>query len=413
MRAGGDDPIRATTVKSKLPASPAAKKVEEALEIPNTFRRTSNLYEVGFFSAHQQLSEALASIHGLENQAERDAVTKGVFAYLASHEPLHETLNAVRLLQSRDRSAALFSTLETITSGNEETMQRAKNYTQRFGLEAGVAMALAYDPAFQPEHADVWIAAFEEDKGIGAMKGTFAAVMVDSDPARALALGNDLKGWDREVFVRTVSGQWAQKNPGDAWDWIQKSVGKFEAGRAESIRNVLKNWAQWDIEGAGRALDQLTDPAERLAAVRALAEQKSFQRGTVEAVQWADSLPTVAEQDAAHAVIGRHSPQGIGAAITISEGYPRIGSLLPNGAAMRSGQLQEGDRIVEVDSGTGEFQNVYGERLEQTLNLIRGESGSTVRLRVVRDDGSGTFIPRIVEITREQIVLEGQTEPVP
>ena len=80
---------------------------------------------------------------------------------------------------------------------------------------------------------------------------------------------------------------------------------------------------------------------------------------------------------------------------------------------MRSGQLQEGDRIVEVDSGTGEFQNVYGERLEQTLNLIRGESGSTVRLRVVRDDGSGTFIPRIVEITREQIVLEGQTEPVP
>ncbi len=97
---------------------------------------------------------------------------------------------------------------------------------------------------------------------------------------------------------------------------------------------------------------------------------------------------------------------GIGAVLNSEDGYAKIVQLVPGGPAQMEGHLKEGDRIISVAQGSAQFVDVVGMKLDQVVNLIRGDKGTKVRLKVTAHQG--TEAPHIIEITRNQVKLKEQ-----
>ncbi|MFL9485237.1 carboxy terminal-processing peptidase [Chitinophagaceae bacterium LWZ2-11] len=94
---------------------------------------------------------------------------------------------------------------------------------------------------------------------------------------------------------------------------------------------------------------------------------------------------------------------GIGAQLTEADGYVKIASVMPGGAAFKSGEIMVGDAIAKVAQGkTGEFVDITGYAIEDAVKLIRGDKGTEVRLTLKKADG--TF--KVVSIMRDEIVLD-------
>ncbi|MDA3919845.1 MAG: carboxy terminal-processing peptidase [Salinisphaera sp.] len=98
--------------------------------------------------------------------------------------------------------------------------------------------------------------------------------------------------------------------------------------------------------------------------------------------------------------------QGIGAELRSKNGYAELVRLIPGGPAAKSGKLKPTDRIIAVGQGDkGDFTDVIGMRLDETVQLIRGKAGSTVRLQISPQDNSQT---RTVVLKRAKIKLKDQ-----
>ena len=79
----------------------------------------------------------------------------------------------------------------------------------------------------------------------------------------------------------------------------------------------------------------------------------------------------------------RLSLQGIGAVLKSDNEYTTIQSIVPGGPAEKSGQLHAGDKVIGVAQGKhGKMEDVVGWRLQDVVEKIRGEKGSTVRLNI-------------------------------
>ncbi|QQS22590.1 S41 family peptidase [bacterium] len=88
---------------------------------------------------------------------------------------------------------------------------------------------------------------------------------------------------------------------------------------------------------------------------------------------------------------------GIGAEIGKREGNIVVVAPLDDSPAQRAG-LKANDIIVRVDDAS-----VSGKNVDQVVDIIRGESGTQVKLTLFREGGNGTFD---VTITRAQIELK-------
>ena len=97
--------------------------------------------------------------------------------------------------------------------------------------------------------------------------------------------------------------------------------------------------------------------------------------------------------------------QGIGAQLRSNDGYTIIDKLIPGGPADKNGQLKAGDRVVSVgQKEEGELVDVAEMKLNDVVNLIRGDAGTTVRLGVVSESGES----KMIKITRAKIELKDQ-----
>ncbi|MCJ8315193.1 MAG: carboxy terminal-processing peptidase [Pseudomonadales bacterium] len=95
---------------------------------------------------------------------------------------------------------------------------------------------------------------------------------------------------------------------------------------------------------------------------------------------------------------------GIGAELTLDKNITTIKRLIENGPAQKSGLLQEEDQVIGVAQGNKEFVNILGMRLDDVVQLIRGEVDTTVRLKV-RKLGNADD-QKIVPIVRKVVTLE-------
>ena len=103
----------------------------------------------------------------------------------------------------------------------------------------------------------------------------------------------------------------------------------------------------------------------------------------------------------------RLSLVGIGAVLTDIEGYATVRELVPGGPASVSGQLKVGDRIAGVAQGaSGSMEDVVGWRLDDTVALIRGAIGSTVRLEILPADDGPDAPSRTLVLVRNTITVQ-------
>ncbi len=103
----------------------------------------------------------------------------------------------------------------------------------------------------------------------------------------------------------------------------------------------------------------------------------------------------------------RLSLEGIGAVLRSEDGFTVIQSLVPGGAAERSGLLKENDKIIGVAQAKGESVDIIDMDLREVVKLIRGERGTKVRLTILREREKDTQRSS-VSIVREKIKLKDQ-----
>jgi len=104
----------------------------------------------------------------------------------------------------------------------------------------------------------------------------------------------------------------------------------------------------------------------------------------------------------------RLSLEGIGAVLQSRDEYTVIREIVPGSPADKSGKLKVGDRIVGVAQGTGAFVDVLGWRIDDVVQLVRGEKGSTVRLDVIPGDAGVDAKHVAVSMVRKKISMEEQ-----
>ena len=103
----------------------------------------------------------------------------------------------------------------------------------------------------------------------------------------------------------------------------------------------------------------------------------------------------------------RLSLEGIGAVLRSEDGFTVIQSLVPGGAAEKSGLVRVNDKIIQVAQAKGVGVDIIDMDLREVVKLIRGERGSEVRLTILRGGEEGTQ-RLLVTIVREKIKLKDQ-----
>jgi carboxyl-terminal processing protease len=99
---------------------------------------------------------------------------------------------------------------------------------------------------------------------------------------------------------------------------------------------------------------------------------------------------------------------GIGAVLRSEDGYAKILSLVPGGPADSGKKLKPNDRVEAVAQGDGPFVEVVGMKLDKVVEMIRGEKGTTVRLRVIPSDAIDPSTRVVIQIVRDEIKLTDQ-----
>ncbi len=93
---------------------------------------------------------------------------------------------------------------------------------------------------------------------------------------------------------------------------------------------------------------------------------------------------------------------GIGAQLEIINEYPQITELVIGGPAWKSEQIKKGDVILEIKPENQPPIDLLGKSIEEVVQLLRGEKGSTVRLALKK---TNTAVEEIA-IVRDEIDLD-------
>ncbi|WP_337856633.1 carboxy terminal-processing peptidase [Pedobacter sp. GR22-6] len=101
--------------------------------------------------------------------------------------------------------------------------------------------------------------------------------------------------------------------------------------------------------------------------------------------------------------------EGIGARLQLENEVLKISEVIPGGPAFKSKLLSAGDRIIGVAQGSGEFEDITGWRIENSVAKIKGPKGTKVRLKIIPVGKELSAKPVIVELLRERIVMEDQS----
>ncbi|MCD0487804.1 carboxy terminal-processing peptidase [Pedobacter sp. MC2016-14] len=102
--------------------------------------------------------------------------------------------------------------------------------------------------------------------------------------------------------------------------------------------------------------------------------------------------------------------EGIGAALALENEFVTIKTITAGGPAYKTRMINPDDRILAIAQGKdGEFQDIFGWRLDDAIALIRGPKGTTVKLKLLAKGKTTADAAQIVEVLRDKIILEDQS----
>ncbi len=197
---------------------------------------------------------------------------------------------------------------------------------------------------------------------------------------------------------------------------IDRKDQAWPATEAESLdlwrKRVKNDWLRLKLAGQddaaiAKVLDKRYDSAaKRLGKITGADAFEAFMNAYTTAIE--PHTNYLGPRAAANFDIAmRLSLAGIGAVLMDIDGYATIRELVAGGPASLSGQLQVGDRIVGVAQGaTQPMDDVVGRRLDDTVALIRGAVGSTVRLDVLPADNGPDTPSKTVVLVRKTITMQ-------
>ncbi len=100
--------------------------------------------------------------------------------------------------------------------------------------------------------------------------------------------------------------------------------------------------------------------------------------------------------------------QGIGALLSMRESrVAEIQGIVVGGPADKSEALHVGDRIVAVGQGDdGELVDITYMKLQKIVEMIRGEQGTKVRLKIIPAEADDESLTEVIEIIRDEVKLK-------
>jgi carboxyl-terminal processing protease len=100
---------------------------------------------------------------------------------------------------------------------------------------------------------------------------------------------------------------------------------------------------------------------------------------------------------------------GIGASLQLVDDYVTIMNVIEGGPAAVAGTLTVKDRITGVGLGKeGPITDVFGWRIDDVVQLIRGRAGTQVRLQVLPAGAAPGTPEKSLQFTRNKVTLEAQ-----
>ncbi|MDC0172353.1 carboxy terminal-processing peptidase [Gammaproteobacteria bacterium] len=99
---------------------------------------------------------------------------------------------------------------------------------------------------------------------------------------------------------------------------------------------------------------------------------------------------------------------GIGAELTTEDDYTKVSRLISGGPADIQGSLKAEDKIVGVGQSDDDIVDVVGWRLDEVVELIRGEKDSIVRLEIIPSKGDSSNT-KTISIVRDKVKLEDKS----
>jgi len=102
------------------------------------------------------------------------------------------------------------------------------------------------------------------------------------------------------------------------------------------------------------------------------------------------------------------SLEGIGAVLQMDDDYTKVVRLVPGGPAATQSDLSPNDRIIAVGQEGKPMIDVVGMRLDDVVDMIRGERDTTVILEVTPSKGD-TQTSKRISIVRKKVKLEDQS----
>jgi carboxyl-terminal processing protease len=106
----------------------------------------------------------------------------------------------------------------------------------------------------------------------------------------------------------------------------------------------------------------------------------------------------------------RLSLDGIGAVLQSREDYTVIREVVPGGPADKSGKIKVGDRIVGVAQGKAPFTDVMGWRIDDVVQLVRGERKTPpCASTCCRPTPARTASTMTISLVRQKISMEEQS----
>ena len=104
--------------------------------------------------------------------------------------------------------------------------------------------------------------------------------------------------------------------------------------------------------------------------------------------------------------------EGIGASLSSRFGYTIIEKLIPGGVASRSNKLQAKDKILAVGQSSNKLVNIFGERIEDVVSIIRGPKGTPVYLKISRMEKKGKNKIFVVRLIRDRVELKEEAATI-
>ncbi len=102
------------------------------------------------------------------------------------------------------------------------------------------------------------------------------------------------------------------------------------------------------------------------------------------------------------------SLEGIGATLRSDNDYTKVVNIVPGGPAFKANNIAADDLIIGVGQGDDEIVDVLGWRIDDVVDIIRGDKGTTVRLSILRAKNGIDSKPDTISIVRDKVKLEEQ-----